>query len=293
VKLERLLRSRAGTVPVWIAGLCGGLTLGLMVTVGVIPAASASHHVTPPAAGCSVKVARLATGYGSPDDLLMYRGHILFDDIQAGVVASITKGRTFTLVRNLSTPEGMVSPSKGRLIVVEQGSNRLESVDLLKHQRHVLLPLKNDTRQEGVDGISLIHGDVIIPDSPYGTILRLHKQHLSQIAWGLSRPTDVVAFGGGLAVADENAGAIWLLKHGHRRRLASLPTPDDVVVAGGRLLAVTLGDGSLWEIKPKLRRLTNRFSQPQGLVTVGSRVVAVADSRQNAIYRVTLSRSCR
>ncbi len=273
--------------------IVGGLSLLAMAGISPAQGTSSVHASSERAsAGCKVHVTFLSHGYGAPDDLLIYRGRIIFGDIKAGVVASINGRRKSIMLRNLNVPEGMVSPSKGHLVVVEQGLNRIDNFNLRKHTRSTLLSLANGTGQEGVDGIGLVHGAIIIPDSPYGTILKLQKNKLTRIASGMTRPTDAVSYNGGLAVADEDANAIWAIKNGQRTRLATVPTPDDVTVVDGRLLAVTLSDGSLWEIRPRLRRLTGRFAQPQGLATINSGAVAVADSKQNAVYRVDIPKSC-
>ncbi len=243
-------------------------------------------------AACTPRVKTLANGFGAPDDLAVRGRHILFGDIRAGEVVELSGGRRQILVRHLRVPEGMVVAGKHKLIVVEQALNRLDVINLKTGRSSVLLRLKNGTGAAGVDGIAGSAGNLIIPNSPYGTVLRLHGGRLSTLVSGLSRPTDATGYRGGLAIADENADAIWMLRKGRRTKLASLPTPDDVAVVGKALLAVTLGDGSLWEIKPRVRRISRIFSQPQGLLSLGHRTVIVADSAQNRIVRLSLSKGC-
>ena len=241
---------------------------------------------------CKTTVSRVAHGYGAPDDLAILGGKVVFGDIKAGVVARIDGGRVTVLVRHLNVPEGIAVLDEHDIVVVEQGYNRLDTINLSTGSRRVLLRLTNNTGQEGVDSITRIGSSLIIPNSPYGTVLRYHAGHLTTLATGMSRPTSAVAYGGGLAVADENANAVWLVKRGHVPRLASVPTPDDVAVVNGMLVAVTLGDGKLWEIRPRQRVLAAGFNQPQGLVTTGRRSVAIAASDQNAIFRVSIGRLC-
>jgi hypothetical protein len=241
---------------------------------------------------CTPRVSRLSSGLGEPDDLAVVGGRLLFGDLKTGAVAEIIHGRPKIVVADLDVPEGIVDLSGHRILVVEQGRNRIDRIDLRTGRRAVLKNLVNKTGNEGVDNIASIRGHVVVPDSPYGTVLRLSSGRLTTIARGLRRPTGVAPFAGGMAVADEYGNAIWLLKHGSLSKLASLPTPDDVATAHGILLAVTLGDGGLWEIRPRLRRLVNLFNQPQGLVTIGARSVDVSSQNQNVIDQVTLPKDC-
>ena len=243
-------------------------------------------------ASCHPSVRRLSNGLGQPDDLAVLGGRLLFGDLKADVVAEVVHGRPRVLVRHLNVPEAIVVLSNTRILVVEQGLNRIDSINLKNHRRGVLLNLANTTANEGVDQIARVNGALIIPNSPYGTIERFSKRRLTTIARGLTRPTGATGYNGGIAIADEYGRSIWLLKRGRLSKLASVPTPDDVATVKGMLLAVTLGDGALWEIRPRLRRLLTTFSQPQGLVSLDGGSVAVASQNQNAIDRVTLPASC-
>lgn len=249
------------------------------------------HTGVEPGAACRAKVSFITHGYGSPDDVVAHGKQVYFGDSRAGYLAKIRGSRKTIVRRDLNIPEGVAFTGKNQMAVVEQGLNRIDTLNLTSGSLRVLIYLRNTTGQEGVDAISEIGGDLIIPDSPYGTLYRLHRGNLQYIAGGMARPTDAVSYAGGLAVADENANAIWLVRHGRLQRLATLSTPDDVAVVHGVLLAITLGDGALWEVKPHLRRL-HLFSQPQGLAPFGSRGMIVADSKQNSIYRVTLPPAC-
>jgi len=216
---------------------------------------------------------------------------IYFGDIQAGYLARINGYRKIIVRRNLNVPEGIAFTGRHQVAIVEQGLNRIDSLNLNTGRLSVLIQLRNTTGLEGVDGISQVGGNLIIPDSPYGTLYRLHKGNLQWIAGGMTRPTDAVAYSGGLAVADENANAIWLVRNGRLERLATVPIPDDVAVVHGMLLAITLGDGALWEVRPHVRRL-HWFSQPQGLAPSGGTSMVLADSKQNSVYRITLPAAC-
>lgn len=241
---------------------------------------------------CRPHAVFMASGYGAPDDVAMKGKTILFGDTTAGLVAALSGKREYVLVRNLNVPEGIVVRPHDRLVVVEQGANRLDSIDLRRGRRSVLLQLRNTTGLEGVDAISAVGPDLLIPNSPYGQLLRLHHGKLQVITNSLQRPVDAIPYSRGIAVADENANAIWLVRGRRVTRLATVSIPDDLAVYHGRLLAVTLGDGALWEIRPHITRLLSGFGQPQGLVVENSRNLVIADSRKNALYRVSLPVSC-
>ncbi|HEX6507210.1 MAG TPA: hypothetical protein VF221_06210 [Chloroflexota bacterium] len=269
------------------------LVRGLLVLLVLVPAAGMSRPALA-ASVCAPHATRLSAGQGSPDDLLVDGSRILFSDIHSGTVASERGGRVTTLIGGLSTPEGMVLRNPDSLVVVEQGLNRLDRVDLRNGHRSVLLQMPNTTGQEGVDGIGQApDGGIYIPDSPNGRLLLLNRGgRLTTLTTELSRPVDAISFQGGVAVADENANAIWLVHGGQVQRLATLSIPDDVVLFKGHLLAVTLGDKGLWEVWPHRRLLLGGWSSPQGLAASSSMGVLVADSNANGLFRVTGLASC-
>ena len=252
--------------------------------LGLVPAASAA---------CAPTRTLIAHGYGAPDDLAIDRGRILFSDEPRGILAAAEGGRVRVLARGLRGPEGIVVRSHGRVVVAEQALNRIVELQLASGRRTTLVSIPNRTGRLGIDGLAPApHGGIYIPDSPHGRLLLLDRtRHLYVLARGMGRPVGAVRFKGGVAVADETSQAVWQIVGGRTRRLATVPTPDDVVVFKGHLLAVTLGDGSLWEIAPRRRRLLSGFGDPQGLAVMGGGVV-IADSRANAIYRVSGIGSC-
>lgn len=249
--------------------------------------------ITPASAACAIRVTPLAGGFASPDDLAWQHHTLWVGDIGRGTLDTVRRGKVTVRVRHLRVPEGIVVRGSS-VIVVEQGRNRLTEVNLRSGTRHPVLQLVNHTGREGVDGIVAGgSGSLIIPNSPYGTLLRLDRHgRLHRLAAGLGRPVDAVSFAGGLAVPDETSGNVWLVRRGHARSLARLDVPDDVVNDHGLLLATTLGDGRLWEVAPRLRLLAAGFGQPQGLTLTGRNTAAVADSTRGVVDRVTGLASC-
>jgi hypothetical protein len=243
---------------------------------------------------CSSRVTLLAHGYGSPDDVAVDGKRILFGDLTSQSLLAEQNGKLTTLVSHLATPEGIVVRPGRRIVIAEQGANRLTEVDLRSGRRRTLVQLQNRTSNEGVDGIAPApQGGIYIPDSPNGRLLRLDAGgRLHLLATGMGRPVGAIGFQGGLAVADETARAVWLVRQGHLQRLATLAVPDDVAVIRRRLVAVALNDGSLWEVWPTIRRVVSGFGEPQGLATLDADSVVIADSRRNALYRVSGLAAC-
>jgi hypothetical protein len=148
--------------------------------------------------------------------------------------------------------------------------------------------------KEGVDGIgAAANGGIYVPNSPYGQLLLLDaRSHLSSLATGMGRPVGATRYAGGVAVPDETANAVWLVRAGRLQRIATLSTPDDVVVFRGALLAVTLGDGGLWEVRPHLRLLQSGLGQPQGLAVLNGDSVVIVNSQANALLRLSGLGTC-
>lgn len=262
--------------------------LRLIAILTVLVPAMALSAPDASAAKCHLSITVLSRGFGQPDDVAVRRHRIYFSDIGSGVVGTVQHGRPVRLISHLRVPEGIDPESHSRLVVAEQGTDRIVLFKLNGHRRHLLLQLHNNTGREGVDGIGTApHGGIYVPDSPNARLLlSSRKGRVKLLAEHLGRPVDAVRYRGGVAVPDETSGVVWLIKHGKTKRLARVPTPDDVVAIKRELIATTLDDGGLWEIRPRLQRLPATFGQPQGLAAVGSHALLVADSSRDRIYRI-------
>jgi len=159
-------------------------------------------------------------------------------------------------------------------VVAEQGRDRILLVTRAG-TTSILYSLRPVSGQEGVDGIGRDPrtGDLLIPDSPRGTVLDLSPdgRHVRVIARGLGRPVDAaIDRRGNVLVPDENLGTLVVISpHGAISREGTLLTPDDVAVDhAGRVWITTLGDGGLWTIDPGAttpRRVVEGLADPQGL----------------------------
>ncbi len=114
------------------------------------------------------------------------------------------------------------------------------------------MELENKTGKPGVDGIvrDPATGDIIVPDSPNGRVLRVSADALRirVIATGLVRPAGAaIERDGSIIVADENGNAVPHLRaDGRFESLGHFATPDDVAIdAAGNIFVASLGDNSI------------------------------------------------
>ncbi len=196
----------------------------------------------------------LKSGLPGPDDLaFLPDGRLLFSDIRAGTVSALNPdGTVVAIARGLAAPEGMVMGGEGRLLVAEQGRNRIVAVDLASHAVSLWRAFPNRTGRDGLDGIgpSLPNGDVIVPDSPNGVVWRVSGdgKAATRVGGGMTRPVGAaVDREGRIFVADEG-GPLWVLEPA-QRRFAALQTPDDVLVGrDGQIYVNTIGDNAIHEL---------------------------------------------
>lgn len=255
-------------------------------------AAVGARSASGAAAGCHPSVSSLARAQGSPDDLAWDGGRLLVSDINRGTIGAVARGRVKTLVGHIREPEGIVPRSPHSLVVAEQATNRVLLVNLRRRSSAPMLTLPLPPGKTGVDDIEAApRAGVYVRDSANGRLYLLRGGRLALLASGMSRPVGAVEWGRGVAVADEYANTIWLVRPGTRTRLADLLLPDDLAVVANHLIAVSLA-GGVWEVAPHRRLLSRAFRDPQGLVAAGPNAVLVADQSTNAIYRVAGLAAC-
>jgi sugar lactone lactonase YvrE len=259
----------------------------------VSPTLSPSPHASSTPSPLSACPAGLAAPAGAqvllrnlpaPDDLVFDNdGRLLFSDIKAGTVSALrADGSVERIAGGMSAPEGMLVQADGRILVAEQGRNRVVAIDPTSHAVTQWRAFPNRTGRDGIDGIgpalpsqdasgNLLPtgGDVIVPDSPNGVVWRVGPdgKTATQIASGLVRPVDAaVDAAGRIFIADEG-GALWELDPA-RHRFATLPTPDDVLVSrGGHIFVNTLGDNAIHELDAQGHqvKVITGIQQPQGI----------------------------
>lgn len=303
-------RAAVGAVLAALAAGCGGVGTARHASAGAgAPAprsggasAPSSAGVPPSPAGLSVsagwRVSLLGPGFGGPDDLAAApAGGVYFSDVHAGELGLLPAGGgTPALVaRDLDVPEGIAVLPSGMLLVAEQGKNRILRVDPATGAAVPWMSLSNPTDLFGVDGIALAGAELLIPDSPMGTLLQQDgaaggpSGEARPLAVGMRRPTGAAEVGGTIYVADETGDALYAVPGGGGalRPVAALPEPDDVSAGpGGTLLVTCLGDGTVRQVNAATGAegiVLSGLGSPQGLAAVGG-AFAVADEARNRIY---------
>jgi sugar lactone lactonase YvrE len=247
----------------------------------------------------------IARGMGTPDDVTVGAdGTIYFSDLGANGVLALTPDGTVTLVSpRMHEPEGIAVLGDGTLIVAEQGTNKLYRLDPTTQQLTLWYAIGNRTTNAGIDGLSAdpTTGDLLIPDSPTGRLLRLSAdgQKLTEIASGFRRPTGItLAPDGTLYVCDEFGPAIYRLTLDSAGRaqtkaqlVARLPLPDDVLLSPDGTLVVNSLAGTIWQIDPvtgKQTPLVTGLSAPHGIAWDVTGDLIIADATLNRLYRLAL-----
>ena len=212
---------------------------------------------------------------GQPDDITTdAQSALLWGDLARGTVERLAGGRIATLARGLSVPEGVIALPGGAIVVAEQGRDRVVRI-ARSGETTVLYALRPVPGQEGVDGIGRDprSGELLIPDSPRGTVLGLSPdgRRVRVIARGLGRPVDAASDAhGNILVPDEHLGTLAVITpRGTIAYRGALSTPDDVAIdRAGRVWITTLGDGGLWTMASTTtapRRVLVGLANPQGL----------------------------
>ena len=207
-------------------------------------------------------------------------------------------GSVERIASGLVTPEGMVAMEDGRILVAEQGRNRVMAIDPRTHALSLWRAFPNRTVNEGIDGIGPVipvqdpaqPQDVIIPDSPNGVVLRVSPdgKTATSIASGMNRPVGAAIDSAGRILVADEGGVVWVLEPS-RRRFATLPIPDDVVVGkDGHVFVNTLGDNAVYELDGKgaVLGVQRGLQQPQGIALDGADNLYYTETTAGRIVRV-------
>jgi virginiamycin B lyase len=230
----------------------------------------------------------------APDDLAFdNNGRLLFSDIIAGTVSALRlDGSVERIAGGLSTPEGIVVQQDGRILVAEQGRNRVVAIDPQSHAVSLWHAFPNRTGREGIDGIgpAMANGDIIVPDSPNGLAWRVsaNGKTATQIASGMDRPVGAAADATGQIFIADEGGALWALDPA-RHRFAALSTPDDVGVGrDGHIFVNTLGDNAIHELDAQAHQVSvvPNIQQPQGIALDGADNLYFTEFTSGRIDRV-------
>jgi streptogramin lyase len=244
------------------------------------------------------QVVVLAANLPEPDDLLLAPdGSILISDVKDGTIKQYgPDGQLHLVLSGLNEPEGMALGPDGSLIIAEQGNNRLVRYDFASKTLRPFLNLVNHTVNLGVDNIIGNGTNLIVPDSPNGTLLEVSwdGKTVRRLASGLVRPTGAwVEADGNILLADEYGNAVLRLHtDGALEKVADLSTPDDVIAdASGNVFAVTLGDGAIHLITAGQSQdvvLVGGLSSPQGMIFDRDGNLIVTDPGHHELIKVII-----
>lgn len=245
------------------------------------------------------------TNLGEPDDVTVAPdGSLLYSNLKANSVDQLLPdGSVQRLVSGLNIPEGLAVTGPDRLVLAEQGTNRVLSWQAGGALRR-LLQLPTRAGVDGIDGLDVTTSDGqrtgLIPDSANGRLYLLNLATLATTAvpgrW--QRPTDATVYAGRLYLVDEYGGRLW------RGPLAgplqplgpALRLPDDVVVtADGTVYINELAsgaNGSIMRVDPNGsgERILTGLSDPQGLALDAAENLVLTESGRGRI--ATMVRSC-
>lgn len=244
------------------------------------------------------QVVVLAANLPEPDDLLLAPdGSILISDVKDGTIKQYgLDGQLHLVLSRLNEPEGMALAPDGSLIIAEQGKNRLVRYDFASKALRPFLNLVNHTNDLGVDNIIRSGTDLIVPDSPNGTVLdvSLDGNTVRRLTSELVRPTGAwVEADGNILLADENGNAVLRLHaDGTLEKVVELSIPDDVIAdTSGNIFAITLGDGAVHMIPAGQSRdvvLVGGLSSPQGMIFDVNGNLIVTDPGHHELLKVII-----
>jgi sugar lactone lactonase YvrE len=287
------------------AAACQQGSVAPSVTPTRSPSPRASAIAACPAATATPGQQVLLQNQPAPDDLAFDNdGRLLFSDIKTGFVSALNAdGSVERIAGGMSAPEGIVVQGDGRILVGEQGRNRVVAIDPLTHAVSQWHAFPNRTGRDGLDGIGPIlpskdsqgnllptADNVIVPDSPNGVVWRVSSdgKTATQIASGMVRPVGAaVDSSGRIFVADEG-GALWALTPA-KVRFATLSTPDDVLVGrAGHIFVNTLGDNAIHEFDSQGHQVgvLTGIQQPQGIALDGADNLYYTEFNTGRIDRV-------
>jgi serine/threonine-protein kinase len=275
-----------------------------------IPTVTAVPSVTPTATLPPAVYAPvlLTKGFGCPDDLALdSQSRVIFSDQGNGTINRIDATGITTLARGLDEPEGIIVLPDGTLIVGEQGNagehlDRLDVVGPGTTTPQVLVTFTNATDTPGVDGLSIDPrtGDILVADSPNGTVVRVSRdgKNRTVLARGFVRPVQALADAqGNIFVADEYGNeVVRIAPNGTVTRLIHLADPDDLAFdRDGTLLVTVLGDNTVVRIDPvtgkNLGVVGSHLFEPQGLVVDAHGNLYVSEETANAVVELVRGRS--
>jgi hypothetical protein len=232
----------------------------------------------------------LASGLNGPDDLLYLAadGTIIVGEHGNGHLVVIGgASRLKRLPQVVPEAEG-IAQIGSTIYVADQLHNRV--VALTATGVRTVIQLVPDPNGLNLDGIGSNGSQLIVPDSPHGTVLFVDPSgHVTARQGGFSRPAGVWANptgqGGPYLVADENANAVFALKNagGFYKLAGNLPGVDDVVRdSRGHVLVTLPGLGVLRDVTSGAN-VAGGLRNPQGLDFDAAQNLLVTESDRGRV----------
>ena len=256
-----------------------------------LPACLDAPAVPPAPAGVRSTVPAwvLAGGLDQPDDLWYRNGAIYVGQLGSGHVATVLPGVPVSQSAwTVPMAEG-VAFLGDRMFVADQRNDRVD--EIVNQQPQTFLQLQPVAGKDNVDGIGVQGDQLLVPDSPNGTLLWVDGTgHITRTLGGFNRPTGAWPLpDGSVLVADEYGNAAFkVAPDGGRIVLVQgLPIVDDVAAdVEGRVFVITpvTSGGRVAElIEGRAVDLAGNLLQPQGLGFDGAGNVLVTETSANRL----------
>jgi hypothetical protein len=185
-------------------------------------------------------------------------------------------------------PEGMIALPDGRLIVAEQGPDRIVVLHPPSTSGTTLLQLTLSSGNPGIDGLGYdaSTGRLLVPDSSQGKLFRIPVTGgvATELASGLGRDVAAaIAPDGSIAVAVEGSAGLVRIpaSGGAATPIANVAEADDVLTVRSLLYVTLLNAHEVIAVdlaNGRFNVLVSHVDNPQGLEIVNATRLALADT---------------
>jgi len=202
-------------------------------------------------------------------------------------------GTVLQRIDDTHTPEGMVALPDGRLLLAEQGTDRVVILHPPDTSAILFVQLHPVPGEAGVDGlgVDLPNQKLLLPDSAQSAfaIVSLDGGQVTRLDTGLGRAVGAAVSpdGGYVVTAEATAGLLRVPQNGGSvTQIAAIPQADDVVATARLLYVTALNARQVLAVDPRTggtRVLVSGITEPQGLAVLDSHRIAVSDSASGIV----------